>query len=176
MLKGAQMTEKSSENWFVTQLRPQGLRRAEENLARQGFESFCPKRLETVVKQGKRLAQQKPLFPGYLFVQFDPKSNGWTAINSTRGISRLILADIRKPTPLPSQFMAGLMARCDALGVVTAPPDLEVGDTIRVLSGPFAETVARIETLADDDRIRILMDLMGRETRISVSKSRVEKL
>lgn len=170
------MVSTSAENWFVAQLKPQGLRMAVQNLDRQGFQHFCPKRLETTVKRGKPVAGEKPLFPGYLFVQFDANEAGWTAINSTRGVARLILADIRKPTPLPASFMSGLMARCDTLGVVTAPPDLEVGDTIRVLSGPFAEAVAKIEQLTDGERIQILMDLMGQETRVSVPSTKVEKI
>jgi transcription antitermination factor NusG len=87
-----------------------------------------------------------------------------------------IITDLRKPNPLPAEFMSGLMARCDTVGVVTAPPDLEIGDTIRVLSGPFAEAVARIEQFTDDERLQILMDLMGQKTRVSVSMKRVEKL
>lgn len=170
------MVEANSENWFVAQLKPQGLRRAEENLTRQGFSSFCPKRLESVIRSGKRLSKEAPLFPGYLFVRFAPESHGWTAVNATRGISRLILTDVRKPTALPSTFMAGLLARCDARGMITPPPDLKTGDTIRILSGPFADTVAKIESLADGERIRILMDLLGRETRMSVPKDSVEKL
>ena len=166
----------AAQNWFVAQLKPQGLRLAIQNLERQGFEHFCPKRLETTIKRGKPMAADKPLFPGYIFVQFDPAATGWTSINGTRGISRLIITDLRKPTPLPTAFMSGLMARCDSLGVVTAPPDLEVGDAIRVLSGPFADAVARIEQFTDDERLQILMDLMGQKTRVSVSKRRVEKL
>lgn len=170
------MTSLAAENWFVAQLKPQGLRLAVQNLDRQGFLHFCPKRLETTIKRGKPIASEKPLFPGYLFVQFDPAEAGWTSINGTRGITRLIITDLRKPNSLPAEFMSGLMARCDTVGVVTALPDLEIGDTIRVLSGPFAEAVARIEQFTDDERLQILMDLMGQKTRISVPKSKVEKL
>lgn len=168
--------ELEAENWFVAQLKPQGLRRAEENLARQGFLSFCPKRQESLVRGGRRLTRDAPLFPGYLFVHFDPAVSGWSSINATRGVTRLILSDIRRPTPLPEPFMAGLIARCDARGRIGAPQDLKVGDRIRVISGPFADTVARIETLEEGERLGILMDLMGRETRISLAGDRVEKL
>lgn len=170
------MTVLCPENWFVAQLKPQGLRMAVQNLGRQDFQSFCPKRLETSIKRGRATMAEKPLFPGYLFVQFDPAEAGWTSINGTRAINRLIITDLRKPKPLPAEFMSGLMARCGTLGVVVAPSGLEVGDTIRVLSGPFAEAVARIEQFTDDERLQILMDLMGQKTRISVSKSKVEKL
>lgn len=168
--------EHGSRDWFVVQLKPQGLKRAEENLARQGFDSFCPKRVEASLRAGRRIERPVPLFPGYLFVAFDPGSRGWTGIHSTRGIARLIVTDIRKPTPLPSSFMAGLMARCDDQGFLGVPSDLAEGDRIRLLSGPFADTVASIEKLQDGDRIRILMDLMGRQTPISVAMSQVEKL
>lgn len=170
------MPTSESKNWLVAQLKPQGLKRAEENLTRQGFESFCPKRLESRVEGGRRLSKTLPLFPGYLFVLFDPSAQGWTAINATRGVSRLLLVDPRKPTPLPAEFMAGLMARCDVFGVIGAPPDLDVGDTIRVVSGAFAATIARIETLEDGERLQILMDLMGRKSRVSVARHSVEKL
>lgn len=170
------LPEKTAQDWFVLQLKPQGLNRAEENLMRQGFESFCPKRIESILRRGRRSAKRVPLFPGYLFVAFDPGSRGWTSLHATRGVARLIVTDIRKPTPLPSSFMAGLMARCDDQGVLGAPPCLAQGDRIRLLSGPFADTVASIEKLEDGDRIRILMDLMGRQTPISISTSQVEKL
>ena len=51
-----------------------------------------------------------------------------------------------------------------------------MGDTIRVLSGAFADTIARIETLEDGERLQILMDLMGRKSRVSVARHSVEKL
>lgn len=170
------MTALSPNYWFVTQLKPQGLRLAERNLQQQGFISFCPKRIESGKSRGQTVDRTVPLFPGYLFVQFDPTQSGWTAINSTRGITRLILPDIRKPSPLPPPFMEELMARCDERGTIVTAPELAIGDTIRVLSGPFAKTVGRIEHMTDDERVHILMDLMGQTTRVSVSTGRVERL
>jgi transcriptional antiterminator RfaH len=86
-----------TENWFVAQLKPNGLTLACRNLDRQGFAAFVPKRVETVA--GK--SRHRPLFPGYLFVQFDPARHGRQAVNSTRGITRLLLNDPRAPSPLP---------------------------------------------------------------------------
>ena len=166
-----------AQNWFVAQLRPNGLKRAEENLGRQGFRSFCPKRMESRSRSGSLAAVSRSLFPGYLFIQFDPKHSGWRAINATRGVSRLILPDMTCPSGLPEQFMTGLMARCDEMGIITDPPDnLKPGETVRIVSGPFAETIAKIEDMDGADRIRILMELMGQATTLSVPKSKVEKL
>lgn len=161
-----------AENWFVAQLKPNGLSLALRNLGRQGFDSFVPERLETV----RGGMARKPLFPGYLFVRFDPAQHGWQSINSTRGITRLLLNDIRRPTPLPSQFMGGLIARCDDKGLVLPPEDFGVGDRIRVISGPFADLVTTVDSLDKDDRLRILIDLMGQKVRTSVPKQQVEKV
>jgi transcriptional antiterminator RfaH len=72
--------------------------------------------------------------------------------------------------------MAGLMARCDELGAIVANPNLALGDTIRIVSGPFAETIGKIERVTDNERVQILMELMGQTTRVLVRKSHLEKL
>jgi len=170
------MAETDSIHWFVAQLRPQGLARAQAHLANQGFQTFAPELQGTTVKAGVKRQTRKPLFPGYLFVSFDPASPGWAAINATRGVARLILDNPYRPVPLPDALMAGLQARCDASGLLLPPPDLKTGDRIRVLSGPFADLVTTIETLPDPQRIGVLIDLMGRKVRTSLPRDQIEKL
>jgi transcriptional antiterminator RfaH len=162
--------------WFVTQLRPQGLKRAIDHLQRQNFPTFVPAFEKTTIRAGVVRQARAPLFPGYLFVSFDPADPSWRAINSTRGVSRVIISTPHAPTPLPQPLMAGLMARCDENGLLKPPPSLTVGDKIRVLAGPFAEMVTTIETLPDQARIGILIILMGRAVKSSVPRSQVEKL
>ena len=166
----------TSENWFVAQLKPNGLNLARRNLRRQGFRDFVPQQMESILRAGKRVSAPRPLFPGYILVQFDVAQPGWQAINSTRGIARLILNDIRRPTPLPSQFMAGLMARCDKDGLLKAPDELQVGDDIRVISGPFADLVTTVEQLDQHDRLQVLVDLMGQNVRTTLPRSAVNRI
>ena len=167
------MIAKDDSNWFVAQLRPQGLRRAQEHLQRQGFETFSPEILTTAKNS---LTSRKPLFPGYVFVKFDPETPNWGAINSTRGVARLILNDPRQPVPLPKQLMAGLMARCDADSLISPDPDLMIGDRIRVLAGSFADLVTTIETLPSPERIGVLIDLMGRKVRTSLGSGLIARI
>ncbi|MEW9922172.1 transcription termination/antitermination protein NusG [Marimonas sp. MJW-29] len=170
------MIEETYTDWFVAQLRPQGLSRAVTHLERQEFETFAPMFNASTLRGGIRHAARKPLFPGYIFVRFDPNRTGWTAINSTRGVARLVLNDPRKPVHLPPALMAGLMARCDANGVLLPPEELAIGDKIRVLAGPFAELVTTIESLPDQERISVLIDLMGRKVRTSFPRSQIARL
>ena len=170
------MEDLSDTPWFVAQLRPQGLTRARAHLDNQGFLSFAPELQTTAVKAGASKQTRKPLFPGYLFVSFDPKTAGWSAINNTRGVARLILGDPRNPMPLPRALIAGLQARCDASGLLMPPADLSVGDQIRVLSGPFADLVTTIETLAGPERVGVLIEIMGRQVRTSLPRAQIERL
>lgn len=160
----------------MAQLRPHGLAQARAHLKRQGFETFSPVLLESSFKLGKKRNELRPLFPGYLFVRFDPSTNGWTAINSTRGVSRLILNDPRRPIPLPEGLMRTLHDRCDPDENYTTAEDLEIGDEVRVLTGPFAELVTRIEALPGAERVGVLIELMGREVRSSLPRAHVTKV
>ncbi len=161
-----------ADNWFVAQLKPNGLALAQRNLLRQRFETFVPERMEN-----RRSAMvRRPLFPGYVFIRFDPAAHGWQAINSTRGVTRLLLNDPRRPSPLPSQFMGGLIARCDDKGLVLPPEKFSAGDRIRVIAGPFADLVTTVDSLDQDDRLRVLIDLMGQKVRTSIPQQNVEKV
>ena len=163
-------------HWFAAQLKPNGLRSAEQNLARQGFAHFTPRRLETRRVSDRMRTTARPLFPGYIFVQCDPEAPHWRALNATRGLTRVIVGDPRRPRPLPDDFIAAMMMRCDAEGILRDMPALRPGDLVRVVSGPMADLVSRIEKLQADDRVELLMALMGRETRVSVAAQFVEKL
>lgn len=161
--------------WFVAQLRPQGLKRARDHLHRQKFKTFTPELESNTVRAGVPRQIRKPLFPGYLFISFNPADPKWTAINSTRGVARLILNRPHQPTPLPQPLMAEIMARYNKAGVRHPPVDLAVGDKIRVLAGPFAEIVTSIETLPDQERIGVLIDLMGRKVKASLTRKHIER-
>lgn len=166
----------SSEGWFVAQLRPNGLQLAQSHLARQGYRTFAPWRQETVRRAGRLVARRTPLFPGYVFVQFDAGAPGWGAIDSTRGVARLIRSGSQRPAGMPPPLMAGLLARCDGDDHLQLEPELARGDQVRIVSGPFASLVATIEDMTRDDRLRLLADLMGRATAVTVPASAVERI
>ncbi|SIT06057.1 transcriptional antiterminator RfaH [Roseivivax lentus] len=170
------LVHETSSNWFAAQLRPNGLSIAERNLSRQGFSHFTPKRLETRRQSNRVVTTPRPLFPGYIFVQFDPLAPQWRALNATRGLTRVIVNDPRHPTPLPDDFMAALMERSDESGLLKPPPELKPGDRVRVVAGPMADLVSRIERMDDNARIQLLMHFMGQESRLSVSMDMVEKV
>lgn len=154
-------------DWALIQFKPNSDAVAVRNLTRQGFEVFLPK-LEVTSRTSSRFVKSlKPLFPGYLFARINLNAGGWRAINSTYGVSRIV-STAGKPTPVPESLIVELQERCDPEGKVQADADFEVGDEVFVQHGPFAEWVGKIITLSPDQRVWVLLDILGRKTKVAV--------
>ncbi len=153
--------------WYAAQLRPNGDNLALENLKRQGFVTFRPLLWET--RRNGKGAQRllRPMFPGYVFVEFDITEPHWTKIRSTRGISRLVGNISGGPSRLPRGLIDLLKQRCAgnmADGMTNA---LQQGDKVYVSSGPFATFLATVERMDAQRRVWLLIDFMGRAARFS---------
>ncbi len=152
--------------WFVAQLRPNCETIAKRNLERQGFGLFAPYEELVMRRASAYRTVRKPLFPGYLFVSFDPAGAHWRAINSTMGVSRLVSFRTGEPSNVPDALIANLQGRCDADGKILPPDELAPGEQVRIIQGPFSEFVATVEHLAPQQRIWVLLDVMGKSTRV----------
>lgn len=170
------MSTSERKNWYVAQLKPNSLNIAERNLAQQNFTFFCPKRRETRKRRDKLVNVTAPLFPGYIFVQSNAITSHWRSLNATRGISRMVINDPRNPSGLPAGFISELVARCDADGVLAEDHQMKPGEPIRIINGPFSDIITRIEKLEPGQRLQVLIEIMGRETRVSVDQSAVQRL
>lgn len=161
--------------WYLAQLRPNCGPLAAQNLNRQGFPTFLPTEDVTRRLRGRFVSVPRPLFPGYIFVAFPAAEGHWRAINSTRGITRLVSFG-RAPAPVPREIIDRLMLRCDASGKLLPPGLLQPGDGIRVTSGPFAGFVGTIEALAPDRRVWVLMQIMGSAANVAVSADQLQAM
>lgn len=157
----------SDKTWFLAQLKPKCINIADKNLKRQGFQTFLPMQEETCQHNGKLLTTMQPLFPGYIFVAFNHANRFWRTVNSTYGISRLVSFG-KEPAAVPPDLILQLMLRCDAKGKLLPPTALRLGDKVTMTKGPFANLVAEVEQIAPDQRVWVLMDIMGGQTRVSV--------
>ena len=151
--------------WFVIQFKPNSHYQAIKNLNRQGFKTFLPLHEITSRKASRFVKNTKPLFPGYMFVSFDKTDTKWHKIKSTYGVSSLVTFNTSLKS-IPSIFVENLMKRYDSSGKLLPIKKLKKGDQVEVLNGPFANFIATVEKYEDDQRIWILMDLMGRKTKI----------
>jgi transcriptional antiterminator RfaH len=154
-----------SKEWFILQFKPNSHHQAAKNLNRQGFKTFIPLHKTISRKASRFINTTKPLFPGYMFIRFDRAESEWHKINNTYGVSRLVTFNsILKP--MPTRFIDNLMKQYDTSGKLLPIKKFRKGDQVKVLEGPFTDFIAIVETYETDQRIWILMDLMGRETKI----------
>jgi transcriptional antiterminator RfaH len=154
-----------SKEWFILQYKSNSHHLAEKNLTLQGFETFLPLHETTSRRLSRFISTSKPLFPGYMFIKFDRAESKWRKINSTYGVSRLITFNSNLKS-IPTIFVDHLTKRYDLSGKLLPIRKLKKGDQVTVLKGPFANFIATVEKYEADQRIWILMDLMGRKTKI----------
>ena len=154
-----------SKEWFILQFKPNSHHLATKNLNRQGFETFLPLVDITKRKASRFTNTTQPLFPGYMFIRFDKAESEWHKINSTYGVSRLITFNSILKS-IPTIFVDHLMKRYDLSRKLLPIQKLKKGDQVTVLTGPFANFIATVEKCESEQRIWVLMDLMGRKTKI----------
>jgi transcriptional antiterminator RfaH len=162
-----------SKEWFILQFKPNAHHQATKNSNRQGFATFLPLLENTSRKASRFINTTRPLFPGYMFIEFDREKSDWHKINNTYGVSRLITFDTFLKS-IPTIIIDNLMNRCDFSGKLLTVETLKKGDQVEVLNGPFANFIATVETYETDRRIWILMDLMGRKTKIQMSSENLK--
>ena len=168
-------SEDQTETWFLAQLKPNSLRIAQKNLERQGFKTFMPLEETTQRRSQQFITQDRPLFPGYLFVLFDPAMGYWRRINSTQGVSRLVSFG-GAPAAVPSTLVAQLEATTDSEGRIVTEAPLTAGMEVKVTQGAFADFVATVQSIAPERRVWVLMDIMGKETRVAIPGDHIRTL
>ena len=157
--------------WYAVQLKPNAEAIAKRNLRQQGIEVFAPFEAVTV-RRGSRLAQvNKALFSGYLFASFDREAMRSRTISSTYGVSRLVTFGSEGPAEVPLELIAALKQRCDAEGRLIAAAQFARGDQVRLVNGPFVDFVGTIEGLNAEQRVWVLLDVLGKSTRVAVTPS-----
>ena len=154
-----------SKEWFILQFKANSHHQAAKNLNRQGFETFLPLNNTTSRKATRFINTLQPLFPGYMFIKFDKTEDKWHKIKNTYGVSRLITVNSSLKS-IPSTFIDSLMKRYDSSGKLIPIVEMKKGDKVEILKGPFANFIATVEKYESEQRIWVLMDLMGRKTKI----------
>ena len=167
------MTPSDTNSWYIVQFKPNSHKIAVRNLQRQGFDTFLPMHEVTRRTAAKFEIVIRPLFAGYMFVACDPDTAPWRQINSTFGISRM-LSFAEGPKPMPEALIAGLRARCGSVGKVVPLEDFEAGQSVEMHSGPFESFIATVEQMANDARVWVLLDFMGKATRVQVDRQQIQ--
>lgn len=155
--------------WCAVQTHARAEDKAAFHLRRQGYTVFLPKYLKRR-KHARRIDWvSAPLFPRYLFVTLDPDAGQWWSIRSTIGVSSLIFFDNR-PAQVPTEIIDGIKARQDEKGLVKthAGSGFKSGDRVKIVDGPLMDLEGLFECPTDEERVTVLLNLMGREVKVRV--------
>jgi transcriptional antiterminator NusG len=145
------------------------------------FEVVIP--MEDVVefKGGKKITVQKKVFPGYLLVRCDLDDDTWGAIRNTPGVTGFV-GPGTKPTPLSRREVENILqVKVEGVEATTKRSrprlEFEVDETVRVKEGPFADFSGQIAEINEDQlKLKVLVNIFGRETPVELEFSQVAKL
>jgi transcriptional antiterminator NusG len=150
------------------------------NMEERIFEVVIP--MEDVVefKNGKKAVVQKKVFPGYLLCRMKLDDDSWFVVRNTPGVTGFVGAG-NKPSPLPRREVESFL-QVPAEGeeqTRKGKPRLEFeeGETVRVKEGPFADFQGQIVEINEDQlKVKVLVNIFGRETPVELEFAQVGKL
>ena len=155
---------------------------ASMNMEDRIFEVVIP--MEDVIefKNGKKVVVQKKVFPGYLLVRLDLDDDSWYVVRNTPGVTGFVGLGA-KPTPLSRREVESILQvtpeSLDGAPAKKTRPRLEyeVGESVRVREGPFADFSGQVAEINEDQlKLKVLVNIFGRETPVELEFSQVAKL
>ena len=161
--------------WCVVYTQPRGETKALEHLSRQGYCAYLPRYRTLVSHARRRRVVLRPLFPRYLFAGVDHPSMRWRPILSTLGVADVVRAG-DEPVPVPSEVVAAIRERERAgnFDRLNHQHSLRPGEFVRVTTGAFEDMVGRLIDLRAQDRVVVLLELLGRAVRAQLLAEAVE--
>ena len=168
-------TNSINPQWYVIQTKPANEHRVEAHLSNQEIAVFLPM-LETFhYLNGKMIPKIKPMFPSYLFARLDIHA-AYYKVKWTRGVNK-ILGIGGEPIPVSERVIQTLHQRMGENSVVRLDDGLEEGSLVQFTSGPFKDLMGVFDKkMSDGGRVRILLDLIGVEASVQVSRHQIKKV
>ena len=165
----------ASIRWYVVQTHSRAEAKAAGHLSRQGFTVYLPRYSKRRRHARKVETVAAPLFPRYLFVAVDVVTQRWRAIRSTVGVAQLVCRG-DEPATVCGEVVEELRSRENESGLVQlrVGPAFAAGDKIRIAGGAFSDCLGLVEGMNDDQRVAVLLDLLGRKVRVLINAEALE--
>lgn len=179
--------------WYVVHTQSGYEKKVKQNLEARTASMNMDGRIHEVVipmedvvefRQGKKVVVQKKMFPGYLLVRCRLDDDSWFVIRNTPGVTGFV-GQGSKPSPLPRREVETfLQVKTDDDAATAAGHKktrtrklYEMGETVRVKEGPFADFSGEVIELNEDQlKVKVLVNIFGRETPVELEFAQVAKL
>jgi transcriptional antiterminator NusG len=142
------------------------------------FRVLVPTEDEVVTKDGKRKTVTRKVYPGYVLVEMIQTDDSWYVVRNTPGVTGFVgsTGSGSKPTALLPEEVEAILKH---MGMEEPKPkiDFELKETVRVKVGPFANFVGTVEDIiADKSKLKVHVNMFGRETPVELDFGQVEKI
>lgn len=148
--------------WYLVTTKPKSEFKAQENLLRQGYETYLPLIQTSRRRNSQMINRTEPFFPRYLFIHLNKESDNWSPIRSTIGVSGLVRFG-GLPAAVPENMITNLKNNENESGLqVYAKKVLKQGDKVDVIAGPFEGYTAIYQKMKNTERVSVLLDIVGK--------------
>jgi len=160
--------------WYLVYSRPRQEQVAETNLQRQGYEVWLPRLRWSRRRSGHWAQLVEPVFPRYLLIRLDAGGDNFAPIRSTRGVSGLVRFG-REPAVVPDLVVNRLRSAADPHSGLLLPElaELRGGDPVEVIEGPFQGLRGIFQAQSGEQRVLILLNILGQANRVTLSRHQV---
>ena len=140
------------------------------------FKVVVPKEKTIKIRSGKRITVEDKIYPGYVLVQMVMEPDSWYVVRNTPRVTGFVGSDSTNPTPLSFEEVESLMARMGA-GDPVMKFDFKVGETVRIIDGPFKDYDGKISEVDEArGRIKVMVPVFGRDTAVELDSLQVNKI
>ena len=142
------------------------------------FEVVIPTEEEIEIRDGQRRTVSKKLFPGYVLIQMLMEDDAWSLVRNTPGVTGFAGGNEEegsRPVPLDDEEAARILRQMDA-GTPRINVGFSIGESVRVIDGPFIDFVGQVDDInLDKGKVRVMVSMFGRETPVELDFLQVEK-
>jgi transcription termination/antitermination protein NusG len=139
------------------------------------FDVIVPTQEEIEVKEGKRRAVERRVFPGYILVEMKMDEDSWYVVRNTPGVTGFVGMG-NDPTPLRQEEVKAIMDRMES-NVPTYVVRFKVGEKVRIIDGPFNDFIGTVAAIDQDKaKVRVMVNFFGRDTPVELDFPQVEKV
>jgi transcriptional antiterminator NusG len=148
------------------------------NMQDKIFRVMIPTEDEVEMKDGKKKTVTKKVFPGYVLVEMIMTDDSWYVVRNTPGVTGFVgsAGSGSKPTPLKPSEVDSILKQ---MGIEEVKPKIDfiIKEAVKVKEGPFSGFVGSIEEIQFDKRkIKVHVNMFGRETPVELDYNQVEKI
>ncbi|GER67274.1 transcription termination/antitermination protein NusG [Weizmannia acidilactici] len=142
------------------------------------FRVVVPEEEEVEVKNDKKKAVKRKVFPGYVLVEMVMTDDSWYVVRNTPGVTGFVgsSGSGSKPTPLLPEEINTILKRM-GMEEKRADVDFEIGEPVTVKEGPFANFAGKIIDMdRDKGRAKVMVNMFGRETPVDLVFEQIDKI